>query len=75
MNKTLLIAGIIILALIPVWGFPPSGLEWIVIIAQIIIGAVLIAKSRTAKPGAMIYTFFPRLLHCLSNNCAMRNIQ
>jgi hypothetical protein len=50
MNKAMLIAGLIVLGTVLLWN-SPAGFEWIVITAQVVIGIVLIVKSRAkAKP-------------------------
>jgi hypothetical protein len=45
MKKGMLIAGMVILATIAFWGIP-SGLEWVAVSIQVIIGGTLVIKSR-----------------------------
>lgn len=54
MNRDKLIAGIIILISSSYWiATEIGGWEWIVFIAQIVVGTVLIAKARSKRPPAI----------------------
>lgn len=46
LKKGMFIAGLAVLASILIWGYPPGGLEWIAIIIQVVVGVILISKSR-----------------------------
>jgi hypothetical protein len=50
LKKGMFILGLVILGTVVLWN-SPVGFEWLFITAQVVVGAVLIAKSRVkAKP-------------------------